>query len=119
MVCWTKQHLEQHRALDSPACAVLCSIHQAFDFLPDTLIYTHCGVCFSHLYYRFGLVHACHELYGARVAGLLLTALGRLLVAFLQISGHTCGIEDLTLTRDADEARCRLISEVCAYMYVW
>ncbi len=50
------------------------------------------------------------------MAGLLLTALGRLLVAFLQISGHTCGIEDLTLTREADEARCHLINEVCAYV---
>ncbi len=51
------------------------------------------------------------------MAGLLLTALGRLLVAFLQISGHTCGIEDLTLTREADEARFQLINEVC--MYAW
>ncbi len=47
------------------------------------------------------------------MAGLLLTALGRLLVAFLQISGHTCGIEDLTLTREADKVRYCLIKEVC------
>eukprot|EP00611_Tribonema_gayanum_P024980 TRINITY_DN5599_c0_g1_i6.p1 TRINITY_DN5599_c0_g1~~TRINITY_DN5599_c0_g1_i6.p1 ORF type:complete len:1786 (-),score=636.59 TRINITY_DN5599_c0_g1_i6:85-4983(-) len=58
---------------------------------------------------EFGLVHSVHELYGADAAGSLLTSLGRVLVTFLQFAGHTCGIEDLTLTQSAEKERRRLI----------
>jgi DNA-directed RNA polymerase I subunit RPA1 len=64
---------------------------------------------------KFGLVHAVHELYGPSAAGTLLTALGRVLVMYLQMSGHTCGIEDLTLTKAAEENRRGLIEEVRVY----
>eukprot|EP00121_Abeoforma_whisleri_P015138 Awhi_evm1s13955 len=58
---------------------------------------------FAHRHcYRFTrpsrLVHAVQEIYGGQVAGLLLTALGRLFTGFLQYRGLTCGIEDLVLT---------------------
>lgn len=33
----------------------------------------------------YGLVHACYELYGARTAGTLLTALGKVFVFYLQM----------------------------------
>lgn len=59
----------------------------------------------------YGLVHACQELYGADVAGDLLTALGRLFTSFLQFRGLTCGIEDLVLTGSADEGRRELLKE--------
>ncbi|CAN0464503.1 unnamed protein product, partial [Ascophyllum nodosum] len=49
------------------------------------------------------------ELYGGTAAGKLLTALGRVLTIFLQWAGHTCGIEDLTLTDAAENARQEII----------
>ncbi|KAG5175481.1 putative DNA-directed RNA polymerase I subunit RPA1 [Tribonema minus] len=63
---------------------------------------------------EFGLVHSVHELYGADAAGSLLTSLGRVLVTFLQFAGHTCGIEDLTLTQSAEKERRRLIGTIRA-----
>ncbi|KJE89112.1 RNA polymerase I largest subunit [Capsaspora owczarzaki ATCC 30864] len=57
----------------------------------------------------FGLVHACYELYGADVAGRLLTAFSRLFTIFLQYHGFTIGVEDLVLTPDADAARVKLL----------
>jgi len=56
-----------------------------------------------------GLVHSVHEIYGPTAAGNLLTAIGRVLVSFLQFAGHTCGIEDLTLMTKADNMRQKLI----------
>lgn len=44
-------------------------------------------------------------------------ALGRLFTIFLQYSGHTCGIEDLTLNSKAEVARRRLIDEVMSDCY--
>jgi len=60
----------------------------------------------------FGIVHSVYELYGPRMAGLLLSAFGRLFSYYLQTAGHTCGIEDLTLTSGADAERRRLLLKV-------
>ena len=57
-----------------------------------------------------GLVHGVYEFYGPHFAGKLLTALGRLFTIYLQFAGHTCGIEDLVLTQEADEQRRALIN---------
>lgn len=58
----------------------------------------------------FSLVHAVYEAYGPRKAGLLLNALGRLCTAYIQYySGHSCRMEDLILTSDADEGRRKLV----------
>lgn len=43
---------------------------------------------------KFGLVHSFYEVYGSKRAGQLLTAFGRLLVAYLQFHGFTCGLDD-------------------------
>ena len=43
---------------------------------------------------KFGLVHSFYEVYGSKKAGQLLTALGRLFIAFLQLNGFTCGVDD-------------------------
>lgn len=56
-----------------------------------------------------GLVHGVYEFYGAHFAGRLLTALGRLFTVYLQFAGHTCGIEDLVLTPEAEGKRKALI----------
>jgi len=58
----------------------------------------------------FSLVHAVYEAYGPRKAGLLLDSLGRLCTAYIQYySGHSCRMEDLILTADADEGRRKLV----------
>ena len=58
----------------------------------------------------FCLVHAVFEAYGPAKAGLLLNSLGRLFTSYIQFySGHSCRMEDLILTKEADEARRKLI----------
>lgn len=61
-----------------------------------------------------GIVHTVYELYGAELAGRLLSAFGRVMTYHLQGAGHTCGIEDLTLSRPADEERRKLLLKVGA-----
>mmetsp|Transcript_4193 Transcript_4193/g.5837 ORF Transcript_4193/g.5837 Transcript_4193/m.5837 type:complete len:1860 (+) Transcript_4193:393-5972(+) len=58
----------------------------------------------------FSLVHGVYEAYGPNKAGLLLNALGRLFTAYLQYySGHSCRMEDLILTKEADQKRRSLV----------
>ena len=58
----------------------------------------------------FCLVHAVYEAYGPAKAGLLLNSLGRLFTSYIQFySGHSCRMEDLVLTKQADETRRKLI----------
>lgn len=58
----------------------------------------------------FSLVHAVYEAYGPSKAGLLLNSLGRLFTAYIQFySGHSCRMEDLVLTPQADRVRRTLI----------
>ena len=59
-----------------------------------------------------GIIHAIYELYGAELAGLLLTSFGRLFTYYLQLTGHSCGIEDLTLRAEADAKRRSLLDKV-------
>ena len=48
------------------------------------------------------LVHNVFEIYGPHAANSLLDALGRVLSAFLQATGHSCGIGDLVLLDSAE-----------------
>ena len=58
----------------------------------------------------FSLVHATYEAYGPDKAGLLLNSLGRLFTAYIQYyAGHSCRMEDLVLTKAADEERRKLV----------
>ena len=58
----------------------------------------------------FSLVHAVYEAYGPEKAGLLLNSLGRLFTAYIQYySGHSCRMEDLVLTKEADAERRQLV----------
>ena len=60
----------------------------------------------------FSLVHAVYEAYGPNKAGLLLNAFGRLFTAYLQYySGHSCRMEDLVLTTEADQERRKLVEK--------
>ena len=57
----------------------------------------------------YGLVHACYELYGAEIAGQLLTSLGLLFTKFLQFIGFSCRIDDLLVTKKGNANRIKLI----------
>eukprot|EP00548_Thalassiothrix_antarctica_P002369 CAMPEP_0194143518 /NCGR_PEP_ID=MMETSP0152-20130528/12684_1 /TAXON_ID=1049557 /ORGANISM="Thalassiothrix antarctica, Strain L6-D1" /LENGTH=1793 /DNA_ID=CAMNT_0038842973 /DNA_START=122 /DNA_END=5503 /DNA_ORIENTATION=+ len=61
---------------------------------------------------EFGMVHGVYETYGPRKAGLLLDALGRMFTCYLQhYAGHSCRMEDLILSAEADAKRRSLIQE--------
>ncbi|KOS19807.1 DNA-directed RNA polymerase I subunit [Escovopsis weberi] len=52
-----------------------------------------------------GLIHSVHEVYGPAVAGKLLSCLGRLLTRYLNMRAFSCGMDDLRLTPEGEEAR--------------
>ncbi|KAF1809045.1 DNA-directed RNA polymerase [Eremomyces bilateralis CBS 781.70] len=52
-----------------------------------------------------GFINGIYEVYGSRVAGRLLSILGRLLTKMLHMQGFSCGVEDLILTHNADTSR--------------
>ena len=58
-----------------------------------------------------GLVHACYELYGGRIAGLLLSVLSRLLTRWDQLFGFTCRMDDLLLRDDSESTRLNLFAK--------
>jgi len=57
-----------------------------------------------------GLVHSCYELYGATMAGQLLSVLGRLLTRYLNERAWSCGMDDLYLTPEGDNTRTQALS---------
>ncbi|KFV62043.1 DNA-directed RNA polymerase I subunit RPA1, partial [Dryobates pubescens] len=58
----------------------------------------------------YGLVHCCYEIYGGATSGKVLTCLGRLFTAYLQLyRGFTLGIEDILVKPEADEKRDKII----------
>eukprot|EP00941_MAST-03F_sp_MAST-3F-sp1_P002846 g2846.t1 len=58
-----------------------------------------------------GVVHGIFELYGPSMASKLLTGLGRLLTVCLKQTGHTCGMDDLILTKEAETDRLKKIEK--------
>lgn len=52
-----------------------------------------------------GMIHAIHEVYGAAIAGKLLSCLGRLLTRYLNMRAFSCGMDDLRLTPEGEKAR--------------
>lgn len=56
-----------------------------------------------------GLIHACYEIYGGRIASEVLSAFGRLFTAFLKFHSLSLGVDDILLTPPADAARRELI----------
>eukprot|EP01125_Pyxidicula_operculata_P014325 TRINITY_DN4767_c0_g7_i1.p1 TRINITY_DN4767_c0_g7~~TRINITY_DN4767_c0_g7_i1.p1 ORF type:complete len:1661 (+),score=497.86 TRINITY_DN4767_c0_g7_i1:111-5093(+) len=58
-----------------------------------------------------GLVHGVYELYGAPMAGQLLSVLGRLFTFYLQMIGFTCGMDDLLVDQKSEENRRKLLDE--------
>ncbi len=69
---------------------------------------------------EFSLTHAVYEAYGPNRAGLLLNALGRLFTAYIQYySGHSCRMEDLILTPEADEKRRQVVNVRADYIFIY
>ncbi|KFP41128.1 DNA-directed RNA polymerase I subunit RPA1, partial [Chlamydotis macqueenii] len=60
----------------------------------------------------YGLVHSCYEIYGGETSGKVLTCLGRLFTAYLQLyRGFTMGIEDILVKPEADHKRQKIIEK--------
>lgn len=59
----------------------------------------------------YGLVHAVQEAYGCSASDDFLSALGRLLLFYMRMHGHTTGVSDLELLSDGDSKRVGIISE--------
>ncbi|NWR85762.1 RPA1 polymerase, partial [Furnarius figulus] len=60
----------------------------------------------------YGLVHCCYEIYGGGTSGKVLTCLGRLFTAYLQLyRGFTMGIEDILVKPEADHKRKKIIEK--------
>ncbi|KAG6222855.1 hypothetical protein E4U34_001214 [Claviceps purpurea] len=59
-----------------------------------------------------GLIHAIHEIYGPTSAGQLLNAFSRLLTRFLNTRAFSCGMDDLRLTQEGEEARRKELEAV-------
>ncbi|NXT38325.1 RPA1 polymerase, partial [Pelecanoides urinatrix] len=60
----------------------------------------------------YGLVHCCYEIYGGKTSGKVLTCLGRLFTAYLQLyRGFTMGIEDILVKPEADHKRQKIIEK--------
>ena len=60
---------------------------------------------------EFGLVHSAYEVYGPGVCAELLSVFGKLFTNYIQWSGHSCGIADLSLTPDTERQRDKLREE--------
>jgi DNA-directed RNA polymerase I subunit RPA1 len=52
-----------------------------------------------------GLINGIYETYGHTVAGRVLSIIGRLLTKLLHMRAFSCGVEDLILTKEGDNAR--------------
>ncbi|KAH7119114.1 DNA-directed RNA polymerase-like protein I subunit [Dendryphion nanum] len=52
-----------------------------------------------------GLINGIYEAYGHTTAGRVLSIIGRLLTKLLHMRAFSCGVEDLILTKEGDEAR--------------
>ncbi|KAK8875728.1 DNA-directed RNA polymerase I subunit RPA1 [Tritrichomonas musculus] len=60
----------------------------------------------------YGLVHSLFELYGSDLANRFLTMLTRLFTFYMQTHGHTCGIDDMVITEDAEIERLEKTQEM-------
>ncbi|TRY91177.1 hypothetical protein DNTS_006106 [Danionella cerebrum] len=60
----------------------------------------------------YGLVHCCYELYGGETSGKLLSCLGRLFTAYLQLyRGFSLGVEDILVKERANRQRTKIIKK--------
>ncbi|XP_014223617.1 DNA-directed RNA polymerase I subunit RPA1 [Trichogramma pretiosum] len=72
-----------------------------------------CGVLDKKHYgaTEYGLVHCAYELYGGTTSGKLLSAFGKVFMAYLRIIGFTLGPRDIIVTSRADAKRAKIIEK--------
>ncbi|CAJ0833207.1 2484_t:CDS:10 [Entrophospora sp. SA101] len=58
----------------------------------------------------YGFIHSCYEIYSDEIAGQLLSMLGRLFTAYVQMKGFSCRMDDLQLNTDGDIGRKNLLN---------
>ncbi|KAF2791962.1 DNA-directed RNA polymerase I subunit RPA1 [Melanomma pulvis-pyrius CBS 109.77] len=58
-----------------------------------------------------GLVNGIYETYGHTIAGRVLSVIGRLLTKLLHMRAFSCGVEDLILTQEGDQARLEKLKD--------
>jgi DNA-directed RNA polymerase beta' subunit len=58
-----------------------------------------------------GLVNGVYEAYGHTSAGRVMSIIGRLLTKLLHMRAFSCGVEDLILTKEGDDARLEKLME--------
>lgn len=61
------------------------------------------------------MVHSFNELYGEVMTGKLITSLTKLFLAYIQVHGFTCGLDDLMLKKKTNKMRQNLIEETHQY----
>jgi len=59
----------------------------------------------------YGLVHCLYELYGSDLAGRFLTMLTRLFTFYMQTHGFSCGIDDMGISKSAEESRKQMAED--------
>eukprot|EP00746_Dinoflagellata_sp_MGD_P159311 gnl/MRDRNA2_/MRDRNA2_86673_c0_seq1.p1 gnl/MRDRNA2_/MRDRNA2_86673_c0~~gnl/MRDRNA2_/MRDRNA2_86673_c0_seq1.p1 ORF type:complete len:1515 (+),score=-18.05 gnl/MRDRNA2_/MRDRNA2_86673_c0_seq1:72-4616(+) len=62
-----------------------------------------------------GLLQVLHELCGEKVSGYFLTAVSRLLMHYLHLSGFSCGVDDLALSAPMEKIRANFCSHSEAF----
>ena len=63
------------------------------------------GILDKNVFGKYGLIHAVVELHGKVLASDLISVLSRLLTAYLQRHGMTCGMDDLLLLPESELGR--------------
>lgn len=59
----------------------------------------------------FGLTHTIQELYGGEMANKFLSALGKCLTKYLQMTAYTCRLDDMMLAKGAEQERASVIEQ--------
>uniref|UniRef100_A0A0N5BKB8 DNA-directed RNA polymerase I subunit RPA1 n=1 Tax=Strongyloides papillosus TaxID=174720 RepID=A0A0N5BKB8_STREA len=63
---------------------------------------------------QYGLIHACYDLYGNRVATAILSCFSRLFTTYLQFHGFSLGVADILVDDEANKIRTKLIKKIRA-----
>lgn len=72
-----------------------------------------CGILDKSQYgaSQYGIVHSLHEVYGPDTASKALSVLGRLFTNYITMTAHTCGMDDLRLTKEGNEWRNDILKQ--------
>ncbi|CEF62014.1 DNA-directed RNA polymerase [Strongyloides ratti] len=63
---------------------------------------------------QYGLIHACYDLYGNRIATSILSCFSRLFTTHLQFHGFSLGVADILVDNEANKTRTKIIKKIRA-----